>query len=358
MKPSRFSAKSMIYSILSVTVALFFTARFAAAAAPDAQPGATRIAKWKDDRKAVFLIMFDDSCPSHWQIAIPALVARNLVATFYINPGKAEYSKFKGKWENEIWKTGMVYGDHTMTHQGVKDLENADWEIGACAKVITDIGPGKKPRLISWGMPGVGPGKWNISGEQLKSLLAKYHLVSRPTFDGHGAVYHWQKTEQMLALADKGIKAGDMEYLVIHGVERGPDMNWGYQDFWALKQTILFGVLDGLKERRDRGDLWITDHISYHQYLTERTSAKVRTLPAGPGVIKRELTSAADPNFYDLPLTLVTQVPAGWRQCRIVQGTRTATAVPVNGAVQFEALPNGGPITLEPSSAAAPAGKG
>ena len=51
-----------------------------------------------------------------------------------------------------------------------------------------------------------------------------------------------------------------MEYLIIHGVERKqPD--WGFQDFWALKQDILLPVLDGLKERRDRGDLWITDHI-------------------------------------------------------------------------------------------------
>ncbi|MEI8195866.1 MAG: polysaccharide deacetylase family protein [Phycisphaerae bacterium] len=209
-------------------------------------PGTTQIAKWKDDKKAVFLLMFDDSCPSHWQVAIPALVERKMIATFYINPGKAEYSKFKSKWEGEIWKSGMVYGDHTMTHQGVKDLDNAEVEIGKCAQIITDIGSGKKPRLISWGMPGVGPGQWNISAEQLKSLLKKYHLVDRPTFAGHGAVYHWQKTEQMLALADKGIKAGDMEYLVIHGLERITP-NWGYQDFWALKQEILFGVLDGLK---------------------------------------------------------------------------------------------------------------
>ena len=347
MKLRYFTAQRFGSCLLALCLVAAGASGFAAAAEPDAQPGATRIAKWKDDRKAVFLLMFDDSCPSHWQIAIPALVARNLVATFYINPGKAEYSKFKGKWENEIWKTGMVYGDHTMTHQGVKNLENADWEIGACAKVITDIGPGKKPRLISWGMPGVGPGQWNISGEQLKTLLAKYHLVDRPPFAGHGAIYHWQKTEQMLALADKGIQAGDMEYLVIHGVERGPDMNWGYQDFWALKQTILFAVLDGLKERRDRGDLWITDHISYHQYLTERTAAKVRTAQAGPDAVKLELTCTADPNFYDLPLTLVTRVPAGWRQCRIVQGARTATVAPVNGAVQFDALPNGEPITLQ-----------
>ncbi len=309
--------------------------------------GTTTVAKWKDDKKAVFLLMFDDSWPSHWQVAVPALVERHMIATFYINPGKGEFIKFKDKWEKEVWKTGMVYGNHTMTHAGVKDMENAEVEIGDCAKFIAGIGSDRKPRLISFGMPGVGPGKWNITAEQLQTLFKKYHLVDRPPFTGHGAVYHWQKTEQMLALADKAIKDGGMEYLVIHGVERiTPD--WKYQDFWALKQEIFFGLLDGLKERRDRGDLWITDHISYHQYLTERTSAKVQTVQAGPDGVDLKLTCDADPRFYDLPLTLTTHVPATWKECQIAQGDRKTTATPKNGIVQFEAVPGNDPVTLRP----------
>lgn len=31
-----------------------------------AESGATRIAKWRDDRTAAFLLMFDDSWPSHF----------------------------------------------------------------------------------------------------------------------------------------------------------------------------------------------------------------------------------------------------------------------------------------------------
>ena len=51
-------------------------------------PGATRVAKWKDDKTAAFMLMFDDSWPSHFQVAVPALVERDMTATFYINPGK------------------------------------------------------------------------------------------------------------------------------------------------------------------------------------------------------------------------------------------------------------------------------
>ena len=38
--------------------------------------GATRVAKWKGDQTAAFLLMFDDSWPSHFQVAAPALAER------------------------------------------------------------------------------------------------------------------------------------------------------------------------------------------------------------------------------------------------------------------------------------------
>src|SRR5829696_7692773 len=108
----------------------------AAGASDKTTIGETRIARWKNDCTGVFLLMFDDSWPSHWQVAAPELARRGLIATFYICPGKGEHQKFAAEWEQNLWKLGMVYGDHTMTHQGVKDVANADWEIGECAEVI------------------------------------------------------------------------------------------------------------------------------------------------------------------------------------------------------------------------------
>lgn len=312
-------------------------------------PGDTRVARWQDDAKAVFLLMFDDGWPSHWQVAAPELAKRGMIATFYINPQKGEYLKFKGEWENKLWRQGMVYGNHTLTHQGVKNLENAEREIGECTRVIESIVPGKTPRLISYGQPGVGPGKWNITPAELDGLLSKYHLVSRPTFDKHGAVYHLKTAGEMLALADRAIATTGMEYLVIHGVQRiVPD--WKYQDFWALNQTVFFTLLDGLKERRDRGDLWITDHISQVQYETERKGATVRVLGRGDGEIRVQLTSAADPAFYDLPLTLITHVPADWTACKVTQGDKTDVVAVAGGYAKYRALPGAVPISLRPAT--------
>lgn len=310
-------------------------------------PPQTEVARWKDGRTAAFLIMFDDSWPSHWQVAIPELVKRGLTATFYICPGKGEYLKFAEKWEKELWAQGMAYGVHTMTHQGVKDLEHAEYEIGENARVIRRIVPGTEGKLVSYAQPGVGKGKWNITKEQRDEVLKKHQLIERPSLVKKMTVFDLQTAEQMLAVADQAIATQGLDILVIHGVERiGPEVK--YQDFWALKQEVFLPVLDGLKQRRDEGKLWITDHISAHQYQTERETASVQTLESTPQRIRLKLTSQTDPKLYDHPLTLVTPVPAAWHRCVIEQDGRKANGEVKAGRLQFDAVPNGGEIVLRP----------
>lgn len=308
--------------------------------------GRTRIARWKDDRTAVFLLMFDDSYPSHWQVAAPELIKRDMVATFYINPGKGEFKTFASRWENDLWRQGMVYANHTMTHQGFADLEGAEREIGGCADIIRRIVPGPERRLLSFGKPGLPPGRWNITPEQFTALLQRYDLINRPTFDKHGAVYHWQTAEQMLALADRALAAQGMEYLIIHGVERiGPNVKW--QDFWALKQDVFLPLLDGLQQRQAEQRLWITDHISQHQYATERDSAEVQVRAVDDGALQVTLSCQADPLLYRLPLTLLTEVPGHWQAARVVQGERDVrVAVAADRIIRYDAVPGGGPIVI------------
>ena len=343
---SSFSSIRVLAQVLSaLTLTCIFPIFPPVHAAPAPAPGETHVAKWKGNKKAAFLLMFDDGWPSHWQVAVPELVKRGMVATFYVVPKKGEYVKFEKEWKKAV-EQGMTLGNHTMTHDGFQGAEDAEMEVGGCTRYLLDFVPGKNPRLISFGLPGVKDYNFG-EGNSLKALLTKYHLVDRGDFKGHGAVYHWKTTEEMIALADKAIAAGGLEYLVVHGVERiTPD--WGFQDLWPLKQDIFLPLLDMLKERMDRGDLWITDHVSAHQYETERQGAKVRVVATDPRGIRLECSSDADPQFYDLPLTLQTSVPPAWQQCCVAQGAQQIEVKAANGVVQFEALPNGGVITLQP----------
>lgn len=306
--------------------------------------GETRVANWKDDKTGVFLLMFDDSWPSHWQVAIPELQNRGLIATFYICPGKGEYKACAQKWEKEFAASGQVYANHTMTHKGVADLDNARQEILEATKIIRAIQPGAPNRLVSYGQPGVGPGKWNITAGELEDLLKEDNLISRPPFKGHGAMYHQKTLPEMTALVDNAIATKGMDYLVVHGVER---LNASYQDMWAVKQEeIFFPLLDYMKQKSDAGELWVTDHISQHQYETERASAKVQPVSVTSSAIRLKLSSEADPKLYDLPLTLLTQVPTDWKNVLVRQGDAKATVAVKDGLAKYDAIPNGTEIEL------------
>ena len=308
--------------------------------------GEARVAKWKDDKTAAFLLMFDDGWPSHWQVAVPELRKRDMTATFYIVPNKGEFKQFKKKWE-EVAAQGMTLGNHTWTHDGFQGAEDSQKEIGDTTQFLYDFVPGKNPRLMSFALPGVKSYDYG-EGNFLGAMLKANNLIDRGDFKGHGAVYHWKTTEQMLALADKAIANGGMEYLVIHGVERiGPNVH--YQDFWALKQDVFLPILDGLAERRDRGDLWITDHISEYKYDQERTGATVETLKNTAKEIQLNFVTTTDPQLYDAPLTLVVGVPPTWKSCQIEQGDTKTTATPKDGNVMFDAMPDGKPVVITPT---------
>lgn len=309
-----------------------------------AADGDTRIATWQDDRTAVFLLMFDDGWPSHWQVVAPELHRRGMTATFYINPAKGEYAKFPKEWE-KVRAMGMVMANHTMTHQGAATPEAGVKEIEDCQKALYALQPEPAPRLISFGMPGVK--EWKLPPDRHQATLRENHLIDRPPFRDRGAVYHLKTTAQMLALADQAIAAKGMEYVIIHGVER-IQPNWGYQDFWALKQDVFLPLLDALQERADRGDLWITDHISWHKYKAQRETASVEVRAAGTG-FSVELATGTDPAFYDLPMTLVTMVPSAWTQASVTQDGTTTTIPVAAGTVRYRARPGAGRIHIVPA---------
>lgn len=309
--------------------------------------GEARVARWKDDKTAAFLLMFDDGWPSHWQVAVPELLKRDMTATFYIVPNKGEFKKFQDKEWKEVVANGMTLGNHTWSHDGFQGLEDSEKEIGDTTQFLTDFVPGKNPRLISFALPGVKSYDYG-EGNTLNKMLKANNLIDRGDFKGHGAVYHWKTTEQMLALADKAIANQGMGYLVIHGVERIKPA-WRYQDFWALKQDIFLPLLDGLAQRRDRGDLWITDHISQYKYDQERSGASVETLKNTPQELRLNLVTTTDPQLYDAPLTLVVGVPPNWNACQIEQNGTTTNATAKDGALMFDAMPDGKPIGITPA---------
>ena len=323
---------------------LLFVGSLAASARAEHSPapGTTRVARWKDDKQAAFTMGFDDSIPNHLTLVIPELRKRRMAATFYLIADSGELKQKKAAWEAVAGTNDgvAVFGDHTMTHRGVAGLEAARQEIGHAGEIIQAMQPGKSPRLMSFAQPGVPAGKWNLTGDEQRQILAEYHLVDRGDFRGHGAMFHQKTADEMVGLADAALAKGGVEYIVFHSVGPGTI---------PTPEPLFMDFLNKLEGRRDR--LWITDHISAYKYETERDSAEVRTDEATPRRLRLSVRSAADPQFFDGALTLITAVPVGWSRCQITQGKNRTVATAANGAVLYEALPGADPILIEPVSA-------
>lgn len=304
-------------------------------------PGATRVAKWKDDKQAAFILMFDDSCQSHVKNAIPELVKRKMVGTFYLNPGSGQHQALKNDWEVLIPKLGQEYANHTFTHKGATSAANLEDELVKCNEAIDRIAVaagGKRPALISFGRPGVAKGAWTVTDQELKDGLAKNHLIMRPNIDGRFAEIHLKTADAMFAIVEKTIAAGGVDCLAFHGVGG---------DWLTIPMPMFLDLLDRMEAVHDK--LWVGGHIAIHSYQIERDGAKVAVEPAGGKSIRLKLTTSADSAVFSEPLTLVTRVPSGWTKCKVSQGPATVTVAVNDGVVRYDALPDGQPVVIQPT---------
>lgn len=301
-------------------------------------PGATRIAKWKDDKKAPFMMMFDDCCPTHVTNVFPELQKRGMTGTYYIVNEKPERKARLEFWEKEAPSdVSVVFANHTVSHKALTSPEHAEQEIVGCNELIYQVSPGKNPRLISYATP--GGAKHLVSEDQIQEVLRRHNLVLRPPFGGHGGGVHFKTGEDVLAAVDRAALSGQAEYVIFHGVG-GDWISFPMPEFVAL--------LDGLEKRRE--SIWITDHISAHKYETERDATHVEAAEISDKKIVLTVKNGIVSTLYDQPLTFITKVPANWKACTISQGGKSTKSPVVNGEVMFEALPVNGSIQLEPVS--------
>jgi peptidoglycan/xylan/chitin deacetylase (PgdA/CDA1 family) len=127
--------------------------------------------------------------------------------------------------------------------------------------------------------------------------------------------------------------------LVFHGID---GVGWEPKTGEELEEFFRF-----IKSREDR--LWVATFQDVVKYMRERMSGRVTTVKRGR-TIEVDLRHGLAGGVYDLPLTLKTSVPSGWRAVEVKQGAKSARALAVRvgkGAyVMYQAVPNAGPVTL------------
>jgi hypothetical protein len=313
---------------------LMFAFAVALSAGDQAMPAVkAELCKWKDGKQAVYLLQFDDNLPSQLTNAIPELVKRGLVGTFYINPGGWAFPMKRQEWEQRVPSLGMVYGNHTFAHIGAANYDQLDRELGKCQEEIYKCFPDlPKRRLVSFGQPGGVP--WKVTAQEQAKLFSKYNLVDRPPY--YGYPFWPTEPEKILQTVDDAIASGGMGHHDFHGVGG---------DYGTTPMSLFLGLLDKLEA--NRGILWITDAISYHKYLTEREGAKLQVMKQTPDSVKLKLACRTKPDLYDLPLSVRVEVPAGWTACTVKQGKRNEQVKVENGFIVCSVQPVSGVIEIK-----------
>ena len=250
-----------------------------------------------------------------------------------IIPDKGEFKVFEKVWKEKFKSPLFRFGNHTWSHGGFDGYEGAVEEFRKCTDYLRENVPGKKGRLISYAQPGVPAGRWNINKEQEAEICKAQGLVARPPFHDHGATYHLKNKDDMIAKAKKAANEGIAEYVIFHGVEVD-DPKRGYQDFWAMPIKEYIPFFDEVAAMRDKGDIWVADHVSVHQYETERATAKVKKLGKTAKGYRFSVTCDADPKLYDFPLTVKVEVPKTWKNAK-------------DGFVYVDVVPNGKPFEVK-----------
>jgi hypothetical protein len=293
----------------------------------------TRIAEWKGNKKGAFTLSFDDSMVSQADVAVPAMLERGLVGTWFINPGKEHYQQRQQVWEQILPSAGHELANHTMHHEGAKDLDEAEFEIGETARIIWSLRPAGANKLLSFQRGGATD--WDLTEEEWNFLDQKYHLVhrtdSRSMADANAS--------EMISHAQEALEQGTWVRIHFHGIG-GEWLPVEPQDFLQLLDYMV-----SMKE-----DLWIDSYGSVYKYIQERDTTQVSVLEASNQRIRLNLNTDVPLELFDEPLTLITEVPPHWTSCKVNQAGQTNVYEVKDGFVQYEAVPGLGEITLTQDS--------
>ncbi len=127
--------------------------------------------------------------------------------------------------------------------------------------------------------------------------------------------------------------------LVFHGID-----GLGYE---ALPHTLLDEYFQYIKSREDQ--LWVATFGDVTKYMREREHAQVSSETKN-GKIILTLRHSLDKSMYNIPLTLKTYIPSGWKSVNIKQGKHNKHACIASDEqgsyVLYQVYPNVSATTL------------
>lgn len=255
-----------------------------------------RICRWFRGKRAALSLRFDDSHPTHVEVAVPLLKEYGLIGTFLINPGEAEFGEERAAWESPAVLQAHELGNHTMNHQGARTDKEAEAEIGECADRIRQLQPERSSVLAF--QPG-GATLW-LQRKPMEFFRQKYHLYEPTGSMSCSEDYEWFGFERFQERLDEAIAEGGWMQCHFHCIGEG---------HLGISEPLFRRLLEEARARSD--EIWQDGIAAIYQYREERDGADVLAHGTGADTLTLSLACATDPEIYTHPLTLEVWLPAG-----------------------------------------------
>jgi len=148
--------------------------------------------------------------------------------------------------------------------------------------------------------------------------------------------------DQMKQWADTIIKSDNVWLvLVIHGVD-----GIGWEPIPHERLETYFNYIQSHNK-----DVWVATFQDGGKYIREKLATQAM-FKFSLQAITVTLTHKLDPELYNLPLTVKTYVPRGWKKVNVTQNNKTSSfnsfKDAVGNCVIYEAIPNQGNVILKP----------
>ena len=312
---------------------------------------AHQITTWPDNWKGAVSLGFDDGCSSHLSLAVPALNARGFKGTFFLITGDGSDPNWPdwNAWR-DVAAQGHEIASHTMTHPDLTAISfaQAQQEMSGAKAIINAEIPGQNG--VTFAYP------FGYSNSSVESYAESVYTGSKDVLWGttctlNGDTFDFGKLAgcsyddgyaNVYAGADAAEAQGKWVDVSTHTVNSGADGCWGD---WST--TDLTNFLDYLLTK----DLYVGTFGSLVKYSKERVNATLAEVSSSSSQIVLSLTDTLDDTIYDRPLTVRTEVPAGWSTMDVQQGGGAVTTIDsvlegTTRVIYFAAVPDGGNITI------------
>ena len=326
---------------LAVTLGLNLEVGMADSRTPSVAPA--RVCRWSGGKQAAASLRFDDSHPTHAEVAVPMLNEMGLIGTFLVNPGNDSYKKHQALWEGPILQRGHELANHTWNHRGAKTDAEADQQIGATTELLLRLQPGQKQITFE---PG-GATLW-LQRKPFEFFISKYHLadINDTKHTDHTVLsctvaHSWFNLPAFSERLEKTIAEGGWFQPYFHQIDETGHLRLPPPEFRKTLEMVA----------AHRADLWQAGMTAIYEYEQERESASVWPQVEGDDALRLELMCGTDPNLFTQPLTIEVDLPAGVKTATVLDSDGKALACRIEEAagrpvLRFEAPPADSRLTV------------